>query len=71
MFTQTDADRVVFALNNVFKADVAEETIRALSDTLKRLNELEKRNQELEAKLGAAQAPDEKIEGSQTEQVEK
>lgn len=59
MFTQTHADRVVFALNNVFKPDVAEETIKALSETLQRLNELELKNQELEAKLKAQ--PEEQI----------
>ena len=41
MLTQTHANRIVFALNDAFKEEIAQETINALSDTLKHLNELE------------------------------
>ncbi len=51
MLTQTHANRIVFALNDAFKEEIAQETINALSDTLKHLNELETKVKELEAQL--------------------
>ncbi len=50
MLTQTHANRIVFALNDAFKEEIAQETINALSDTLKHFQELETKVKELEAK---------------------